>query len=92
MGFHFRGNTGNTRLYPQLPQTTVRHRQEAGDEASAVAPGPPTGLGRGPGFLWPELSERLGDVLASVTIEELCRRAALEAVPRAPLAGYEYQI
>ena len=46
----------------------------------------------GPDFLWNELTGQLADVLAAVTIEDLCRRAAHDAVPRAEVAGYEYQI
>jgi Rrf2 family protein len=47
---------------------------------------------RGPDFLWDELSARLAGVLADITIEDLCRRAARDAVPRTELEGYEYQI
>ena len=46
----------------------------------------------GPDFLWSELAGQLGEVLAATTVEDLCRRAARESVPRAELAGYEYQI
>jgi Rrf2 family protein len=54
--------------------------------------GAPAAPSSGPDFLWDELTERLGAVLADVTVEDLCRRAAREAVPRAALEGYEYQI
>ncbi|MEE2664527.1 MAG: Rrf2 family transcriptional regulator [Myxococcota bacterium] len=56
--------------------------EEAGAAASA----------NGPDFLWDELGDRLGEVLAEVTVEDLCRRAARDAVPRTAVEGYEYQI
>jgi len=55
-------------------------------EALAAAPS------HGPDFLWEHLADRVGEVLESVTLEDLCRRAARAAVPRADVAGYEYQI
>jgi Rrf2 family protein len=46
----------------------------------------------GPDFLWGDLASQVGAVLEGVTLEDICRRAAREAVPRASVAGYEYQI
>jgi len=57
-------------------------RDEEAAEASA----------NGPDFLWEELGDRLGEILAGVTLEDLCRRAARNAVPRTEVEGYEYQI
>ena len=48
--------------------------------------------GMGPDFLWEGLGERLGQVLAQTTIEDLCREASRDGVPRAATEGYEYQI
>jgi len=58
-----------------------------GVEGSGLVP-----RSNGPDFLWDELGSRLGRVLEGVTIEDLCRRAARDAVPRAAVEGYEYQI
>jgi Rrf2 family protein len=46
----------------------------------------------GPEFLWGDLASQVGAVLEGVTLEDVCRRAARDAVPRANVAGYEYQI
>ena len=61
---------------------------DAGDRGADGA----AGVSHGPDFLWGELDDRLAEVLARVTVEDLCRRAAREAVPRATVEGYEYQI
>jgi hypothetical protein len=45
-----------------------------------------------PDFLWAELSEGFGRVLAEVTLDLLCRRAAQAAVPRSNAEAYTYQI
>ena len=58
--------------------------QELEPQGAAVA--------RGPDFLWADLASRVGALLEGVTLEDLCRRAARDAVPRAGVAGYEYQI
>jgi Rrf2 family protein len=64
---------------------------DAGDRGADGADGA-AGVSHGPDFLWGELGDRLAEVLARVTVEDLCRRAAREAVPRATVEGYEYQI
>ena len=46
----------------------------------------------GPDFLWPLLASRFRDVLASVTLADLCRTAAREGIPRLNLAPQDYQI
>ena len=74
---------GPITLAAPSPAETAREGQEA-DRPSQPS--------HGPDFLWDELSERVGEVLEGVTLEDLCRRAARDAVPRADVAGYEYQI
>lgn len=69
----------------------------SGEPEAAAAPVPAEAGGgvvgsHGPDFLWEELASRVGAVLESVTLEDLCRRAARDAVPRVDMAGYEYQI
>jgi len=45
-----------------------------------------------PDFLWAGLTRSLAEVLAGVSLDDLCRQAARGSVPRAPVEGYEYQI
>jgi Rrf2 family protein len=35
-----------------------------------------------PDFLWPQLSEGIGQLLAETSLDQICRRAAQQAVPR----------
>jgi Rrf2 family iron-sulfur cluster assembly transcriptional regulator len=48
-------------------------------------------LGR-PEFLWSELAERFSDVLDSISLADLCQRAAKEGVPRLSAPVPDYQI
>ena len=66
--------------------------REAPDESVGGPDAEPPPTSNGPDFLWDELGSQLGAVLAAVTVEDLCRRAARDAVPRAAVDGYEYQI
>lgn len=70
----------------------VPFAREAAEESAGVASADPVPSSNGPDFLWDELGSQLGDVLAAVTVEDLCRRAARDGVPRAAVDGYEYQI
>jgi Rrf2 family protein len=45
-----------------------------------------------PDFVWPRLAGRFVEVLDEVTVADLCRDAAREAVPRAEHAAYSYEI
>ena len=45
-----------------------------------------------PSFLWSQLAAGFGDVLASTTVEDLCRRASREAVRRADSESHTYVI
>ncbi len=60
--------------------------------------GPPGGADAGdldlfrPDFLWDDLSERFARVLAEITLEALCQRAARSAVRRSGEEAHTYQI
>ena len=45
-----------------------------------------------PDFLWGDLSSRFSDVLSEVSLESLCRQAAVEGVTRFHAESLEYQI
>ena len=45
-----------------------------------------------PAFLWPELAEGFSDVLAGISVESLCARAAREGVSRSNMQDFTYQI
>ncbi len=45
-----------------------------------------------PAFLWSQLADRFGEVLAETTLESLCREAARSAVKRAESDSHMYHI
>jgi len=45
-----------------------------------------------PDFLWGELADRFGEVLAGFTLDELCRRAASQGVRRYNADVHNYEI
>jgi Rrf2 family iron-sulfur cluster assembly transcriptional regulator len=49
------------------------------------------GEGR-PEFLWQELADRFSEVLGSISLADLCQRAAKEGVPRLSSPVQDYQI
>ncbi len=66
----------------------------AADEAARVDVDPATdqAAAHRPDFIWPVLGRRFADCLEDVTVAELCRVAAREAVPRASHDAYSYEI
>lgn len=45
-----------------------------------------------PDFLWAELAQRIGDVLSSTTLEDLCQQAARKGVSRSRAGMFNYEI
>ncbi len=45
-----------------------------------------------PDFVWPLLAERIGEVLSTFSVAEVCRLAAMQGVPRADSGAQDYQI
>ncbi len=83
-----RGPGGGYRLARPAAEITLRHVVEAveGSISAGRSGGPrrPSAASpHQPSFLWASLSERLGQALAGVTLESLCRDAARAAVRRA---------
>lgn len=79
-----------------LVETAIPARLGA-PEAGPKAPSAPTPAGGAtavhrPDFVWSRLAERFAEVLEEVTVADLCRDAAREAVPRAEHAAYSYEI
>jgi len=58
---------------------------------SAGEPGEASQAGR-PEFLWPLLAGKMGDVLDSFSVAELCHAASMAGVPRADAGPHDYQI
>ena len=83
-----RGPGGGYTLARPPAEITVRDIIEAVEGAvePMLASGPPP---RGqevpsrPQFLWPELGHAIGETLAAIDLESLCRQAARRAIPRA---------
>jgi DNA-binding IscR family transcriptional regulator len=78
-------------------QITLRDIVEAveGPLADGLAGGPPPRDRRPahrPNFLWPELCSRIEATLREVSLAEVCRRAASEAVRRADAESRVYHI
>jgi Rrf2 family protein len=66
-----------------------------GPLAEALGMGPPPREGRNPyrpAFLWPELATRVGEAVAGLSLEGLCRQAAAGAVRRADADSRTYHI
>ncbi len=61
-------------------------------ECVAGAPSAGGGVPHRPAFLWGQLADRFGGVLAETTLESLCREAARSAVKRAQSDSHVYQI
>ncbi len=83
-----RGPGGGYVLNRLPEEITLRDIVEAvdGPLSESMAQGPPPHDRRDshrPAFVWHDLAGRVGDALASVTIEALCKRAAAGAVHRA---------
>ncbi|HIG00132.1 MAG TPA: Rrf2 family transcriptional regulator [Myxococcales bacterium] len=57
----------------------------AGGEEERDSPGQPD-------FVWPLLAERIGEVLNTFSVAEVCRLAATQGVPRADSGAQDYQI
>jgi Rrf2 family protein len=89
-----RGPGGGYRLARPSRDITLRDVVEAVEGGlSSVEPAQGMGPGAaGPDFVWGEIAERFSGVLGEITLEELCRRAAREGVPRAHQEAYTYQI
>lgn len=67
---------------------------DAVPRTGARAEAPPTAAAAAhrPDFVWPHVAARFAAVLEDVTVEDLCRSAAREAVPRAAHDAYSYEI
>jgi Rrf2 family protein len=81
-----RGPGGGYTLARRPSEITLREIVEAveGPLSDALAGGPEAGQSPlRPDFLWRELAERMGDLLAETTLEEICRAAARADVERA---------
>jgi Rrf2 family protein len=92
-----RGPGGGYVLARPAGAITLRDIVEAveGSLAEGLAAGPPPRDRRPahrPNFLWSELCERIETALAEVSLEEICRRAASEAVRRAGAESRVYHI
>jgi Rrf2 family iron-sulfur cluster assembly transcriptional regulator len=92
-----RGPGGGYVLARPAGDITLRHIVEAveGPLTEGLAGGPPPRDRRPahrPNFLWSELCERIEATLAEVSLEEVCRRAASEAVRRAGAESRVYHI
>ena len=61
-------------------------------EHVAGPPQPDGAVPHRPAFLWSQLADRFGDVLAETTLESLCREAARSAVKRAQSDAHMYHI
>ena len=77
---------------PRAAATRAETSQSDEAVGSRQAVGGASGEPRGPDFLWPQIAGRFADVLDEVTVADLCREAAREAVPRAAHDAYSYQI
>ena len=89
-----RGPGGGYRLARPSRDITLRDVVEAveGVHSSAQPTEGAASGASGPDFVWGEIAERFSRVLGDITLEELCRRAAREGVPRAHQDAYTYQI
>ena len=74
-------------ICPEKGEITLREVVEAVEGPLERTPSSSRSRGRapapGPGFLWPDLLGRFAKVLDDVSLEEVCRRAARQGVPRA---------
>jgi Rrf2 family protein len=81
-----RGPGGGYTLARPPADITLRDVVEAVEgplaQALHIAPSGPAARRRRPGFLWQQLAERTGDVLAGIDFETLCREAARADVER----------
>ena len=92
-----RGPGGGYVLARPAAEITLRDIVEAveGPLAEGLASGPPPRDRRPahrPNFLWPALCERIESTLAELSIADVCRRAASEAVRRADAESRVYHI
>jgi Rrf2 family protein len=92
-----RGPGGGYVLARPAAEITLRDIVEAveGPLADGLAAGPPPRDRRPahrPNFLWPELCERIESTLGELSIADVCRRAAGEAVRRADAESRVYHI
>jgi len=92
-----RGPGGGYVLAREASEITLRDIVEAveGPLSEGLAGGPPPRDRRPahrPNFLWPELCERFETALGEVSLEEVCRRAAVVAVRRAGAESRVYHI
>lgn len=65
-----------------------------GPLGESLTAGDPDGSGAAgrPEFLWDDLAGRFSDVLDSISLADLCQRAAKEGVPRLSSPAQDYQI
>ncbi len=89
-----RGPGGGYSLARPAAEISVADVIEAvgGPLAHAWSPDAGTGTPFAPGFLWPDLSERLGAVLRASSLEGLCRQAARAGVERVGSDDHMYFI
>jgi Rrf2 family protein len=92
-----RGPGGGYVLARPAAEITLRHIVEAveGPLSDGLAAGPPPRDRRPahrPNFLWSVLCDRIESALADLSLEDVCRRAASEAVRRADAESRVYHI
>lgn len=91
-----RGPGGGYRLARSASEISLREVVTAVEgplgENGAAEEGRGSGAPGRPDFIWSELAARFSDVLDSISLADLCQRAAREGVPRLSAPVPDYQI